>query len=573
MSSAEISGLLEEIAVLLELKGENPFKIRAYRNAARKLEEVGSDLAERVERGSLEELEGIGKALAEKITALARTGRLEEYERLRSETPEGLLDLLKVAGLGPKKVRALHEKLGIYSLDGLEKACRGNRIAMLEGFGLKTQEKILAGIANVRKNQDLFLFAEAIDLAEEVKNTISGWREVLQVSLAGSLRRRNETVRDVDIVCSSRRPKAVMEKFTKLPGVVRVTEHGETKSRVVFERGLAFDLRVVTEEQFPFALQHFTGSREHNTKLRALAKKKGFKLNEYGLFRGTKLSPQKDEKSIFRALGLSFIPPELREDRGEIERAARKRIPTLVERSDLRGVFHVHSTYSDGRSTLTEMVEAAADAGLTYIGIADHSQTASYAGGLKEVAIGRQRREIDRLAKEFPKFRIFHGIESDILPDGSLDYPDRILRRFDFVIASVHSRFQMSEDEMTRRCLAALSNPHCTMLGHPTGRLLLERPAFAIDLRALIDRASEQKKIIELNAHPQRLDLDWRWLGYAKDKGVRISINPDAHDTFGFEHLRFGIYAARKGGLEAKDVLNTMPAERVENFLRGVSRG
>ncbi len=352
LDQPEIAAILEEIAVLLELKGENPFKVRAYQNAARLLEGLGENFAELVEQGRLQEHKGIGEALAKKITTLARTGKLPYHEELRSEFPETLFELLKVPGLGPKKVRALYEKLNLKSLGELEYACNENRLVKLDGFGQKTQEKVLAGIEYLKKNLGRFLFAEAIDPAESVVETISKWNETDRVSLAGSLRRRKEIVKDVDIVCSSEKPEIVMKKFVGLPGVRNVIAHGETKSSVLWDNGLQFDLRVVSDEQFPYALHYFTGSKEHNVAVRTLAKEKGLKMNEYGLFRGNQRVPCKDESEIFKVLGLSYIPPELREDQGEIELAAQNKIPELLELSDLRGLFHVHSGYSDGRSTL-----------------------------------------------------------------------------------------------------------------------------------------------------------------------------------------------------------------------------
>jgi DNA polymerase (family X) len=563
----EVAGILGEIGDLLEMKGENPFKIRAYRNAARLLLGLEESLEVLIEQEKLGTLKGIGDALAEKITTLVKTGRLEYHENLRGEFPATLFDLLKVPGLGPKKVSVLYRKLNITSLGELERACRMNRLVTLEGFGLKTEAKILVGIERLKGNSGLFLFAEVIDLAESVVEAVSKWKEVKRALLAGSLRRRKEIVRDVDIVCSSGKPNVVMKRFTELQGVTEVIARGETKTSVRWENGLQFDLRVVDDLEFPYALAHFTGSKEHNTSLRTLAKGKGLKMNEYGLFRGKKRIRCKDEPAIFKAMGLAYIPPELREDQGEIELASKNRIPKLLELSDLRGVFHVHTTYSDARNSLAEMVEAASEMGLDYIGISEHSKSAYYAGGLKEADIDRQRKEIDLLQEKYPKLRIFHGIESDILPDGSLDYPGRVLEKFDFVVASVHAKFNLPEEEMTKRCLRALENPYCTMLGHPTGRLLLAREPFQIDLHALIDRAAKLGKIIELNSHPQRLDLDWRLLGYAKRKGMRISINPDAHSILGLRDIQYGVFTARKGGLGPEDVLNTLPKKKIEEYL------
>ncbi len=555
----EVSAILDEIAVLLELKGENPFKVRAYQNAERTIGSLGDRFSEVIEQGKLEECKGIGKVLAEKITTLAQTGKLDYYEELRKDFPSTLFELLKVPGLGPKKVKILYEKLDVKSLGELEYACKENRLIKLDGFGEKTQEKILAGIEYLKKNLGRFLFADAIDLAESVVKTVSTWKGIDRVSLAGSLRRRKEIVKDVDIVCSSKTPKAVMKKFVELEGVGTVIAHGETKSSVLWKNGIQIDLRVVKDLEFPYALHHFTGSKEHNTALRTLAKEKGLKMNEYGLFKEEKLLLCKNEEEIFKALGLYFIPPEMREDRGEIESAKKGKIPSLIELDDLTGFFHVHSTYSDGKNSLEEMVHAASKMGIQYLGISDHSQSAFYANGLKEADIDRQHQEIDQLQKKYPKVKLFKGIESDILPDGSLDYPDRILKKFEFVIGSVHSKFNLSEEEMTQRCLKALENPYCTILGHPTGRLLLAREEFKIRLHALIDRAAELGKVVELNANPHRLDLDWRILSYAKEKGLQVAINPDAHSIEGLSDIRFGVYMARKGGLTKKDVFNTLP--------------
>ncbi|HLG20562.1 MAG TPA: DNA polymerase/3'-5' exonuclease PolX [Bdellovibrionota bacterium] len=563
----QVAEALEEIAVLLELKGENPFKVRAYSAGARTLESVDGDLGSLMSSGRLWEMKGIGAALKEKITELAQTGKLVYLEKLRKEFPETLFDLLKVQGLGPKKVKVLYEELGIESLEQLEKACRENRLLKLAGFGQKTQEKVLKGIEFLHTASGRYLYGDVIDTAEGILHKMKKWKEIERVSLGGSLRRGKEMVKDVDIVAASTKPQAVMDKFVAMPGVVQVLAHGETKSSVILGKGLQCDLRVVTDKEFPYALHHFTGSKEHNTAMRTRAKETGFKMNEYGLFKGEKLVPCNDEAAIFKALGLAYIPPELREDNGEIEAAERGKIPELIELGDLRGFFHVHSTYSDGRNTLAEMVAAAAEMDIEYIGISEHSQTAFYAGGLKEADIDRQFTELDHLQKKYPKLRIFRGVESDILPDGSLDYPDRVLKNFDFVIGSVHASFNMPEEEMTKRCVRALENPYCTILGHPTGRLLLNREAFKIDLHAIIDRAANLGKIVELNANPYRLDLDWRVVGYAKEKRVRLAIDPDAHDTKGLSDIRFGINMARKGGLTKRDVFNTLPVAAMEKAL------
>jgi DNA polymerase (family 10) len=544
-----VAEILSEIATLLELKGENPFKVRAYANAARLMEGLDRDLGELIETGGLKDLKGIGATLTEQITSLAKTGAHPFYAEIRSGFPESLLDLLRVPGLGPKKVKILHDKLGITSLGELEYACRENRLLDLEGFGEKTQTKVMEGLAYVRRNEGRFLYASVADRAAGIAASLGKIRGVMSVSVAGSLRRGKEIVRNIDIVCASTDPAEILRRFVKP------------------QDGPHVNLMVVAKEEFPSALLHFTGSEEHNAEMRALAEEKGLKLDEHGLFKGEVRIPCRTEEEIFKALGLHFIPPELREAMGEIEAARKREFPALVEPEDLKGVLHVHTAYSDGRNSLAEMVAAAEAMGLKYVGVSDHSRSAAYARGLKEADLNRQEKELDGLRAEFPKLRIFWGIESDILADGSLDYPDSVLKRFDFVVASVHSRFNMMEEEMTKRCMKALENRYCTMLGHPTGRLLLAREAFKVNLNALIDRAAELGKFMELNANPQRLDLDWRVLRYAKERGVPVSINPDAHDVEGLKDIRFGVIAARKGGLTPEDVLNTRSAARMEEAL------
>lgn len=567
MNKNEIAEILSEIGTLLELKGENPFKVRAYHNGARVLEGLNQGFETLVETDKLDTLKGIGKDLAEKISTLAKTGKLQFYKDLRAEFPESLFDVLQVPGLGPKKVKVLYEKLGIKSLGELEYACKENRLIKLEGFGEKTQKKILKGIAFFKQSSGRFLYAEVIDQAKSMAKKIAGWKEVKRVELAGSLRRKKEVVKDIDIVCSSSKPKTVMKKFIQQKGVQNVIAQGDTKSSIQWENGVQMDLRVVTEQEFPYALHHFTGSKEHNTALRKLAKKKGLKVNEYGIFRGKNLVSCKDERTLFEVLDLAYIPPELREGQNEIILSSKNKLPMLVKENDIKGFFHVHSTYSDGSNTLEEMVQSALIMGMEYVGISDHSQSAFYANGLKERDIDQQHKEIDQLQKKYPKIRLFRGIESDILSDGALDYPEKILKKFDFIIGSVHSAFNMPEDEMTKRCLKALENPYCTMIGHPTGRLLLAREGFKIHLQTLIDHASKLGKVMELNANPRRLDLDWRILSYAKEKAVPISINPDAHSVNGLNDIHFGVCMAQKGGLTAQDVFNTLSVSQMEKAL------
>ncbi len=567
MDRNEVGSVLEEISLLLELKGENPFKIRAYGNAARALDELDEDFGDLIENGKLTSIKGIGKGIEESILGLAIEGKLLYHQELRSEFPKTLFELFKIPGLGPKKIKVLYDKLSIKSLGELEYACLENRLLKLPGFGAKTQEKILEGIEYVKRNLGRFLFKEAILVANAVLNEVISWKEVKRASLAGSLRRKKEVVKDIDLLCSSEKPLEVMKKFVSMKSVSSIVVQGTTKTSILHQEGIQIDLRVVKDKEFPFALHHFTGSKEHNTAMRSRAKAMGLKMNEYGLFKGKTSASCKDEESLFKKLKMSFVPPELREDRGEIELAKEKHVFDLVQRKDLRGFFHCHTTYSDGKNTIEEMVQAAIERGLKYIGISDHSQTAFYANGLTEADLKKQRKEIERVQKKHSDIRIFWGIESDILPSGKLDYPENVLKEFDFVVASVHAQFQMTEEAMTERCLKALENKYCTMVGHPTGRILLAREGFKINLHRLMDRAQELGKYVELNANPYRLDLDWRVLSYAKEKGVLVSINPDAHRVDGIDDLDFGVNMARKGGLSKNDVLNTRSVSEVEKCL------
>ena len=565
MDKRDIANVLEEIGTLLELKGEVVFKTRAYENAARTVRGLEGDLAPMVADGSLGKVKGIGKGLFAKIKALVETGRLDYYEALRDEFPAGVRDMLRIPGMGPKKVKAVYDTLGIRSVGELRYACVENRLRDLPGFGVKTQQNVLAGIEFLSTTADRFLLSTALDVAEAIRSALARLSQVQRIALAGSLRRRKETVRDIDVLVSSDQPEPVMEAFVALPGVARVVAHGRTKSSVVLEAGIAADLRVVSDAQFPFALHYFTGSKEHNIALRGRAQKQGLKLNEYGLFRGTSTRSLrcKEEADIFAALDLAYIPPELREDSGEIEAAAEGRIPRLVERADLKGAFHCHTTYSDGSATVEQMADAARQLGFAYLGITEHSRSAAYAGGLSQADILRQHREIDALNRRGDGFRVLKGIESDIARDGSLDYSDAVLASFDFVIASVHSQFNLSAEDQTARLIRAVANPYTTILGHPTGRLLLARDAYAVDVPGVIRAAAEHGKAIEINANPHRLDLDWRYGRMARDLGVHLAICPDAHSPEGLQDVDYGVYVARKGWLRADDVLNTRDVDEL----------
>jgi DNA polymerase (family 10) len=569
MDQADLIQILNEIGLLLEVKGENPFKSRAYYQAARTLEKLNPDLEQLVKEARLVELPGFGAALVAKVTEWCRTGTIRYYEELRDSLPPGLLELLQVPGLGAKKINMLYTKLAIADLEQLAEACERNQLVDLPGFGAKTQAKIAAGIRFIREHRGQYLWSAVIVAAEQLRERLAGHPEVGQVAIAGSLRRRLEVVQDIDLVAASTAPEEVIRFWMESPQVAAVIARGPTKAAVTLKSGVNVDLRVVRPEEYPHALQHFTGSKEHNTALRRHAKELGLKVNEYGLFRGDKPLYCRDEAAIYQALKLTYIPPELREDRGELEAAQTGRLPELVRPGDLKGLFHVHTTYSDGVNTLQEMVEAAIELGYSYLGITDHSRTAVYAHGLTETDLDRQFSEIDALNREYPGFTIFKGIESDILPDGELDYPPEILARFDFVIGSVHSRLRMERETMTRRILAALDNPFLTMLGHPTGRILLQRPASELDLEAVIAKAAQKRIVIEFNANPYRYDLDWRWCRRAKAAGVLIAINPDAHSVGELRLARSGTVVAAKGWLERDDILNTRDPAALQALTEG----
>lgn len=508
ISKKKVIQILEDIAVLLELTGENPFKSRAYSNAARSLEKADQDVAALVQNARIFDVDGIGDAIGKKLTELVSTGRLEYYEKLKASVPVGHLDMLKIGGLGPKKIHSLYQELGITTVGELEYACYENRLVDLKGFGRKTQENILAGIKRFKQYSERHLYDEASAQADRLLAFLKKHQQVSEASLAGSLRRGYETVKDIDLLAASVHPDALADAFAGPEMAASVIARGDTKVSITLHTGVNADLRIVRPAEFPYALHHFTGSREHNTALRGRARERGIKMNEYGIFRGDRNIECSSEEDIFAALGLPFIEPELREDMGEIEAAEKGQLPVLVTEKDIRGIFHIHTTFSDGTDSLEKIAAAAKAAGMAYVGISDHSRSAFYARGLDREAIEKQHAEIDRLNRRFAPFHIFKGIESDIGPDGLLDYEEDVLQQFDFVIAAVHSGFNMPREQMTYRIQKALANPFTTMLAHPTGRLLLSREPYAVDVRFLINAAAEHGKALELNANPHRLDLD-----------------------------------------------------------------
>ncbi len=566
----QVLAALEEIATLLELSGANPFKSRAFRNGARTLAAYEGDLAEGLASGELARLEGVGKGILTEVRALLETGQSPALEELRAQIPAGVVEMTRIPGLGPKRARTLYDKLGVESVAELEYACNENRLVQLDGFGPKTQKKILEGIDTLRRFAGRHLLSEAWTLAEELAGRVRALAGVQRVEIAGSIRRRKETIKDIDLLVTAEDPASVHAFLTSMDDVEEVIGSGETKSSVRLSSGINVDLRTVEDAQFPFALHYFTGSKDHNTRLRRRAKDRGLKLNEYGLFPvdGGDTLACASEDQLFRALDLHPIPPELREDRGEIEAAEKGELPRLIELDDLRGALHNHSTWSDGAHTIREMAEAARAMGLQYLGISDHSRSAFYAHGLSPEDVLRQHEEIDALNAGFDDFVVLKGIESDILPDGRLDYDDDILARFDFVVASVHGHFGLDPVKQTERCLRAVRNPFTTILGHPTGRLLLGRDGFEFDLDAVFEAAAEVDCAIEFNANPHRLDLDWRDIPRATRAGARISIGPDAHRREGLRDLRYGVAVGRKAWLTPAQVLNTLDRSGIVEHLR-----
>jgi DNA polymerase (family 10) len=582
MDKSAITDILEEIAILLELKGENPFKARAYTNAARALDNYEGDLAQLVAEDRIEELPGIGEALHQKITELVKTGHLKYYEDLRASIPEGLLAMMEIPSLGAKKIKVLHEQLGVKNVAELEAACQAHRVRELPGFGAKTEDKLLSGIAQARDYSALFIYAEAWWQAEEIREALRDHEDVIQLSVGGSLRRGREVVKDLDFVASSRKPKEVMDYFVSLPWVQKVTNHGTTKSSVLLKTGMAVDLRVVSDTEYPYALHHFTGSKEHNVAMRQRAISQGKKMSEWGLFEigagkktkatnededDGKLIPCRTEEELFAELGLQYIPPELRENLGEIEAAEKREIPRLVEWTQLRGTFHCHTNWSDGKNTLAEMAEEAHQLGLDYLGIADHSKSSFQANGLNELRLAEQIDLIAAYNRKNPGFHVFAGSEVDILKDGRLDFSDKIMAKLDYVVASVHNAMSQDEEAMTARVIRAMENEYVTMLGHATGRLLLQREPYKINLEKIIDCAARTGTWIELNCSSWRMDMDWRWWHRARDKGVKCVINPDAHRVAHFAMLRHGVTMARKGWLRREDIMNTLSLDAIRKAL------
>ena len=576
MDKNDIIGVLDLIGTMLEIKGENPFKVRAYFSGSRALQTLEEDLGVVVEQGRLGEVPGIGKALTEKIETLFTTGELEFLNKLKASVPDGLLDLLEVPGLGGKKINALHEKLGVDSIESLTEACHEGRVAELKGFGKKTEEKILSGIKNREAYAARHLWWKARTVADKILPGLRAIPEVERAEAAGSLRRGMETVGDLDFLVASSEPEPIMNWFTQMEGITEITAHGDTKSSVRFEDGMQADLRVVPSEQFFFALHHFTGSKDHNVRMRQKALSLGLSLSEWGLrpeaekdsSRNVGTVEANSEEDIFKALGLQYIPPALREGLGEVEAAETNSLPQLLEPDDLRGCFHNHTTASDGRNTLEEMTEEADARGWDYLGISDHSKSSFQANGLDEERLLAQVDAIRKL-NESGQFRchVFAGSEVDILSGGKLDFEDSVMEALDYVVASVHNGLTQDEETITTRIMKAIEHPMVTMLGHVSGRLLLKREASRVNIQKIIDAAIAHDTVIELNANPMRLDMDWRHWRKAVEKGLLCAINPDAHTLKHFDFQLAGVHAARKGWLTPANVLNTQSLTEVKEFL------
>jgi len=567
--NADIAALFQEIADRLEIQGANPFRIRAYRNAARTLGELPQEARALLEKGEdLTRLPGIGDDLAAKVREIVDTGRCSLLERLRRELPPAVTELLQIPGLGPKRVKALYHDLEVQTVEQLYRAARDGRIRALPGFGEKTELNILQAVEAHVSQARRFKLAVAAQYAEALSAFLQGVPGVEQVTVAGSFRRMRETVGDLDILVTAAAGSPVMPRFTAYDEVAEVLSAGSTRASVVLKSGLQVDLRVVDAQCYGAALCYFTGSKAHNIAIRRIAQQHGLKINEYGVFHGEQRIAGEDEASVYNSVGLPFIPPELREDRGEIEAAHARRLPNLVSMADLRGDLHAHTRATDGHDSLREMALAAKALGLEYLAITEHSRHLTVAHGLDPLRLARQCEEIDRLNAELDGMTLLKGIEVDILEEGSLDLPDDVLGQLDLVVGAVHSQFHLSRAKQTARILRAMDHPHFTMLAHPSGRLIDRREPYDVDMLRIIRHARDRGCFLELNAHPDRLDLLDSHCQMAKQEGVLVSINSDAHSRFDFSNLKYGVGQARRGWLEKADVLNTRPLAALRRLLK-----
>jgi len=570
LKNIELSRIFEQIAKILKIKEENPFKIRAYEKITLVLENLPIDIETIYHQGGLNNIPGVGTGIAKKIEEFLTTGKLEYYEKLKETIPSGVIELLDISEVGPKTAKLLYEELGVDNIEKLEKAVKEHRIKDLPGMGEKSETNILRGIELYKRRKERFLLGRALPVAEEMVESLSQLKETDKISFAGSLRRKKETIGDIDILITSQNPEKIMRTFTSLPQVREILAEGPTKSSIITKDDLHIDVRVVEPISFGAALQYFTGSKAHNIKLRELALKRGLKINEYGVFEvesGNRIAGEKEEE-IYQALNLPFIPPELREDRGEIEAAQEKKLPQLIEYSQIRGDLHLHTKWSDGAHTIRQMAEAAKKRGYKYIAITDHSQSLKIAGGLTEKRLREQVEEIQKLNQELKDFTILSGIEVDIKSDGSLDFSDKILSKLDVVIAAIHSGFKQESKIITERIIKAMQNRLVNILAHPTGRLIGFRESYQVDMNEMIKVAAETGTILEINAYPERLDLNDVYCRMAKDKGVQLAIETDAHSIDGLEFMNLGVDVARRGWLEEKDIVNTLPLNELLKRLK-----
>ena len=567
MKNQEIAKIFRQIADILEIKGENPFSIRAYQRAAQNIESIPEDIEILIKEDKVKSIPGIGKDLEEKIKEIASKGRLQFLEDLKKDIPQSLLDILNIPGVGPKTAKLLHEKLGIRDIVMLERMANAGKIRQLPGIREKTEENILRGIELLKRGQDRMDLKTATDVADSFVRELKKIKEVKKIDAAGSLRRMKETVRDIDILVSSKKSEKVMSFFTTLPDIKNVIARGPTKSSILTKDDIQVDVRVIEDTSYGAALMYFTGSKEHNIKLRQLAIRKGFKLNEYGIFRKDKKIAGKTEEEMYKTLGLPYIIPELREDRGEVEAALEGRLPKLVDSTDIKGDLHVHSNWSDGGSSIEEVVLKARNMGYEYIAITDHSQGLKIAGGLDKEKLKQKSKEIERLTRKYKDIKILFGTEVDIDSNGELDYSDDMLREMDIVIAAVHAGFKQSKEKLTRRIIKACQNRHVQIIAHLTGRLWGAREAYEVDLEEIFKACKDTGTMLEINSFPQRLDLSDINCRMAKDFGVRFAINTDAHIADQLDLMRFGVSVARRGWLEKKDIINTLGFDRLKSSL------
>ena len=569
MKNREIAKLFEKMADMLEFKGENVFKINAYRKAARVIGDLSQDIDKLNREGTLRDIPGVGEGIAKKIKEYLETGQISKYEGVRKGVPDDLLAMMTIPGMGPKTVALVHKTLGISSIAELEEAVEKGRLRDLPGMGVKKEENILRGIALLRQSGERIALGVAIPILDEIVAEFKRRAKVQKILPAGSLRRMKETIGDIDILVTGHDGRKIIKAFTELPQVQEILAAGDTKGSIIVPGGLQIDLRVVPRASYGAALQYFTGSKAHNIHLREIAKTKGMKISEYGIFRGDRKIGGRKEEEIYTELGLAWIPPEMREDRGEIALAAQGKLPRLVEEKDIRGDLHVHSNWSDGSATIEQIALAARKRGYQYVAICDHSQSLKFAGGLSEQRLLEQMEEIRRLNEKFSGIVVLAGTEVDIKTDGSLDYPDKLLEKLDVVVASIHSGFKQPEEKITARLLSALDNPHVDIIAHPTGRLISSRPPYLVSLEEVFAKAAETGTALEINAYYDRLDLNDTHCKRAAEMGAKLSIGTDAHHTDQLWMMRLGVAVARRGWLEKADLLNTWSVQRFRRFLSG----